>query len=242
MNILSQIVAVKKQEIAELYQQHDLSTLQAKCAELSAQTPTHSPLFYEALTKSRNAGQPFFITEFKRKSPSEGWIDQYADLPEQLEAYIRAGAGAISVLTDTQFFGGSYADLQLASETLRRQPSGARPLLLQKDFILDPIQIYLARLQGADIILLIAAILEADELDALKQTAAALGMGVLVEVHDQEELDKIQHLDFPVLGINNRDLKTFRTALNRVNVLRLAEKSAERFIISESGIRDSFKW
>ena len=239
MNILSQIVAVKKQEIAELYQQHDLSTLQAKCAELSAQTPTHSPLFYEALTKSRNAGQPFFITEFKRKSPSEGWINQYADLPEQLEAYIRAGAGAISVLTDTQFFGGSYADLQLASETLRRQPSGARPLLLQKDFILDPIQIYLARLQGADIILLIAAILEADELDALKQTAAALGMGVLVEVHDQEELDKIQHLDFPVLGINNRDLKTFRTALNRVNVLRLAEKSAERFIISESGIRDS---
>ncbi|MCC6282821.1 MAG: bifunctional indole-3-glycerol phosphate synthase/phosphoribosylanthranilate isomerase [Saprospiraceae bacterium] len=233
MNILSKIVATKKLEIVELYRQHDLSALQAQCAEQQRSTP----LFYQALAHARNAGQPFFISEFKRKSPSEGWINQHADLPAQLGAYTKAGAGAISVLTDTDFFGGAYADLLLASETLHGQDSAQRPLLLQKDFILDPIQIYLARLHGADIILLIAAILEAPELDALKKTAESLGMGVLVEVHDQEELDKIQHLEFPVLGINNRDLKTFRTALNRVNVLR--QKGAQRFIISESGIRDA---
>jgi indole-3-glycerol phosphate synthase/phosphoribosylanthranilate isomerase/anthranilate synthase/indole-3-glycerol phosphate synthase/phosphoribosylanthranilate isomerase len=233
MNILSKIVAVKKLEIIELYRQHELSALQAKCAEQQSSTP----LFYQALANARSTGQPFFISEFKRKSPSEGWINEHADLPAQLAAYTKAGAGAISVLTDTDFFGGSYADLQLAAETLRGQDNAQRPLLLQKDFILDPIQIYLARLHGADIILLIAAILEAPELDALKKTAESLGMGVLVEVHDQEELDKIQHLEFPVLGINNRDLKTFRTALNRMNVLR--KNGAQRFIISESGIRDA---
>lgn len=237
MNILSKIVDVKKQEIAGLYQQHNLPALRDKCLELSANTVNGTPLFYQALAKNRNNGQPFFITEFKRKSPSEGWINQHANLPAQLNAYTRSGAGAISVLTDTSFFGGSYDDLLLAAETLRQHDPERRPLLLQKDFILDPIQIYLARLHGADMILLIAAILEAAELDVLKQTAESLGMGVLVEVHDQEELDKIQHLDFPVLGINNRDLKTFRTALNRVNVLR--RNGAQRFIISESGIRDA---
>lgn len=230
MNILSQIVAVKKQEINALYAQYNLPELQSKCAALPL---VPSPLFYKALAETRKAGEPFFICEFKRKSPSEGWINEHADLPEQIRAYVRAGARAISVLTDSEFFGGRYADLQQASDTLAGLDQ--KPLLLQKDFILDPIQIYLARLHGADMILLIAAILEADQLDTLKKTAESLGMGVLVEVHDQEELDKINQLDFPVLGINNRDLKTFRTALNRVNVLK---QHQQRFIISESGIRD----
>ncbi len=126
---------------------------------------TGRPFFTRHWRKARKAGQPFFITEFKRKSPSEGWINQHADLPAQLNAYTRSGAGAISVLTDTGFFGGSYDDLLLAAETLRQHDPERRPLLLQKDFILDPIQIYLARLHGADMILLIAAILEAAELD-----------------------------------------------------------------------------
>ena len=231
MNILSEIVAVKKQEISALYEQYDLHDLQSKCAAIPA---VASPLFYEALSEARNDGVPFFISEFKRKSPSEGWINEHADLPEQIRAYVRAGAHAISVLTDTPFFGGRYADLKAASDTLAEHDK--RPLLLQKDFILDPIQIYLARLHGADLILLIAAILEPEHLDFLKKTAESLGMGVLVEVHDQEELDKVNHLDFPVLGINNRDLKTFRTALNRVNVLK---QQQQRFIISESGVRDA---
>ena len=231
MNILSQIVAVKKQEISALYGQYELPELQTKCAALPL---VHSPLFYQALAETRKTGESFFISEFKRKSPSEGWINEHADLPEQIRAYVRAGARAISVLTDSEFFGGRYADLQQAFDTLKDLDQ--KPLLLQKDFILDSIQIYLARLHGADMILLIAAILEPDQLDALKKTAESLGMGVLVEVHDQEELDKIDHLDFPVLGINNRDLKTFRTALNRVNVLK---QHQQRFIISESGIRDA---
>lgn len=232
MNILSQIVTVKKQEIVQLYQQYDLAALQTECAASENTTP----LFYQHLAAAKKAGQPFFITEFKRKSPSEGWINQDADLSEQVKAYTRAGAQAISILTDHSFFGGDYADLKLAAKTLGPH-TGRRPLLLQKDFILDPIQIYLARLHGADMILLIAAILEAEQMEALRATAEALGLGVLVEVHDREELEKIRHLDFPVLGINNRDLKTFRTALNRVNVLRRVGR--DRFIISESGIRDA---
>jgi indole-3-glycerol phosphate synthase/phosphoribosylanthranilate isomerase/anthranilate synthase/indole-3-glycerol phosphate synthase/phosphoribosylanthranilate isomerase len=231
MNILSKIVEVKKREIQALHLQYDLKNLQLKCAALRCPP---APLFYQRLAESRQTGQPFFISEFKRKSPSEGWINEHADVSEQVRGYVRAGAGAISVLTDTDFFGGAYADLQQAAETLAT--FAQKPLLLQKDFVLDPLQIYLARLHGADLILLIAAILEPEELDFLKKTAHSLGMGVLVEVHDQEELDKINHLDFPVLGINNRDLKTFRTALNRVNVLKQRQ---QRFIISESGIRNA---
>ena len=242
MNILEKIVEAKRVEIGHLYEQYHLQDLRER---VNGNLPPARPDFYRALAEARSAGRPFFISEFKRKSPSEGWIDRDADLPVQILAYTRSGAGAISVLTDSDFFGGSYADLQLAAQTLHNYaPDGKRaPLLLQKDFILDPIQIFLARLHGADIILLIAAILEPEQLDFLKTTAESIGMGVLVEVHDADELAKIRHLDFPVLGINNRDLKTFRTALNRVNVLRTDSGARHvsgepRFIIAESGVRD----
>lgn len=242
MNILEKIVEAKRVEIGLLYKQYHLQDLLER---VNVNPLPARPDFYRALAEARTAGRPFFISEFKRKSPSEGWINRDADLPAQIMAYARSGAGAISVLTDTDFFGGSYADLQLAAQTLHNCASDDRqaPLLLQKDFILDPIQVFLAKLHGADIILLIAAILEPEQLDFLKTTAEYIGMGVLVEVHDAAELAKIRHLDFPVLGINNRDLKTFRTALNRVNVLR-ADPGARhvpdepRFIIAESGVRD----
>jgi indole-3-glycerol phosphate synthase/phosphoribosylanthranilate isomerase/anthranilate synthase/indole-3-glycerol phosphate synthase/phosphoribosylanthranilate isomerase len=226
MNILDTITAQKRIEIAALYQNNDLETLK------SATKPT-TRNFYNDIAAAHSQKQPFFICEFKRKSPSEGWINADADLPQQVQAYAQAGAKAISVLTDTSFFGGSYQDLELAAATLHELGEN-RPLLLQKDFILDEIQIYKARAAGADLILLIAAILTADQLQYLKEIAASVGMGVLVEVHDNEELQKVQHLDFPVLGINNRDLKVFRTSLNRVNVLK--KQSPHRFIISESGI------
>lgn len=234
MNILAKIVESKKREIERLHERYDLIQLSESC-KLS-ESSTHR--FYDALAETRARGEHFFIAEFKRKSPSEGWISREADLPAQVRAYAQAGAGAISVLTDEPFFGGAYTDLELAAQTLRHQPPTFHPppLLLQKDFILDPIQIYLAKLHGADIILLIAAILEPEQLDFLKKTAESLGMGVLVEVHNEEELAKIQHLDFPVLGVNNRDLKTFRTALNRANVLK--KQAGGRFVIAESGIRD----
>lgn len=235
-NILADIVAQKRLEIKGLYADHDFQQLEKELLAGAENTMPAVPHFYTALSTSRNPQAPFFITEFKRKSPSEGWINRDANLPEQVMAYAQAGAGAISVLTDTAFFGGSYSDLALAAATLKKLPTRNRPLLLQKDFVLDPIQIYLAKNQGADIILLIAAILQPEELEMLRLTAESVGLGVLVEVHDREELEGIRHLDFRVLGVNNRDLKTFRTALNRVNVL--APYSGDRFIIAESGLRD----
>jgi len=113
-------------------------------------------------------------------------------------------------------------------------------LLLQKDFILDPIQIYLARQAGADLILLIAAILQPDEMQSLRQTAENLGMGVLAEVHDAEELEKILPFNFPVIGVNNRDLKTFRTALNRFNFLENQYYTPQNrpLLVAESGVTD----
>ena len=237
-NILAAIVAQKKLEIKDLYAHHDFQQLLDAALAGTGSTMPSVPAFYRALSASRHRQAPFFIAEFKRKSPSEGWINRLADLPTQVLAYAQAGAGAISVLTDTTFFGGSYTDLALAAATLDQQEFGigARPLLLQKDFVLDPIQLYLAKHYGADLILLIAAILAPAQLEALRQTAESIGLGVLVEVHDSEELESIQHLNFPVLGVNNRDLKTFRTALNRANVL--GRRAGGRFLIAESGLRD----
>lgn len=228
-NILDQIVAEKQEEVKRLKEQFDPEALR----RLARPGPQR---FYPALVEARKTGRPFLIAEFKRKSPSEGWINRDVAVADQVGAYVAAGVSAVSVLTDTPFFGGSYADLQAAAQTLQAGKTARTPLLLQKDFVIDPIQIYLARLQGADIILLIAAILTPERLSMLRQIAERLGMGVLVEVHNLAELDRIKHLDFPVLGINSRDLKTFRTALNRVNVL--AKHAGRRFIIAESGIRD----
>jgi indole-3-glycerol phosphate synthase len=243
-NILDKIVEQKHLEIKELHEKYAISALQK--ATFVENAP--KPAFYVRLQAAKDAGKSFFITEFKRKSPSEGWINQHADLPAQIRAYTRAGASAISVLTDTQFFGGSYEDLKLAVSTVKevegkveivenevKKNLDDRPLILQKDFILDPIQIHLAKLHGADLILLIAAILSPERLDFLRKIAESIGLGVLVEVHDEEELDKIQHLDFPVLGVNNRDLKTFRTSLNRGNYLQ--KKANGRLLIAESGVQ-----
>jgi indole-3-glycerol phosphate synthase len=225
-SILDSIVAAKRREINELYRQYDFGALKASFSDISGLPDIP---FYRALAEAAARKEPFIIAEFKRKSPSEGWIDRDADISARVREYAAAGAGAISVLTDTPFFGGSYDDLRLAASALG--PSG---ILLQKDFILDPIQIYLAKRAGAGIILLIAAILEPESLEMLRLLAESLGIGVIVEVHNQAEFDQVRHLDFPVLGVNNRDLKTFRTALNRFNVI--GQQSKDRFLIAESGI------
>lgn len=236
INILSGIVASKKIEISNLHKRFNIEDLKTRAESMSMAQP---PLFYLKLEKYRADNSPFFIAEFKRKSPSEGWIAAHADLKTQLDAYTYAGAAAISVLTDEPFFGGTYDDLQQAAAHLAEKFNGQpdkRPLLLQKDFVLDPIQIYQAKIHGADLILLIAAILSPEQLEELFLIATTLDMGVLVEVHDAEELDAIKHIPFPVLGINNRDLRTFRTALNRVNVFK--SKNEQRFLVSESSILD----
>ncbi len=224
-NILENIVRQKRIEIDGLYRQYNPDALKNNVE------PSEKD-FYAELNASVIVNRPFFIAEFKRKSPSQGWIKEHSSVEEQIPAYVKSGARAVSILTDTTFFGGSLSDLAAASVLLR----DTDVLLLQKDFILDPIQIYLARQNGANIILLIAAILDPEQMENLRRLAFSLGMGVIVEVHDKNELKTVMHLDFPVLGINNRDLSTFRTALNRTNVL--AKKSDKRHVIAESGIID----
>lgn len=224
MNILDKIVAYKKEEVNAFHQAHDLDQLKKEVVP--------SPLsFYDTIDAKAQADDYFIITEFKRKSPSEGWINQELSVEEQVTTYREKGTSAISVLTDTVSFGGGYEDLQVATKTLE----GTGILVLQKDFVIDPIQIYLARKFGANMILLIAAILSADEMAKLKAIAESLNMGVLAEVHSLEEYEKIQHIDFPVIGVNNRNLNNFKTSINCCNYI--AQRiSHQGHIIAESGI------
>jgi len=224
MNILDKIVAYKKEEVQELHQDYYLGQLKEEAQP--------SPLsFYDTIAAKAQQDDYFIITEFKRKSPSEGWINQQLSVEEQVKTYQEKGTSAVSVLTDSVSFGGGYEDLKVASATL--QDSGI--LVLQKDFVIDPIQIYLARTFGANMILLIASILNADEMAELKAVAESLNMGVLAEVHSLEEYEKIVHLDFPVIGINNRNLNNFKTSINCCNYI--AQRISHRgHIIAESGI------
>ena len=224
MNILDKIVAYKKEEVQKLYEAHDLEVLKSEV--------TPSPLnLYEVIAQKRSQGEYFIITEFKRKSPSEGWINQDLKVDEQVAYYQGKGASAVSVLTDTPSFGGAFADLALAAKTLE----GSGLLALQKDFVIDPIQIYLARKHGANMILLIAAILTAEKMKELKEVAESLNMGVLAEIHSLEEYEKIKAINFPVIGVNNRNLGNFKTAINCCNYIA-QRMEHDGFLIAESGI------
>lgn len=224
-NILNKIVETKKQEIKSLYEQYSLLELK--------ETVKNSPRsFYKKMDEKLVRHQPFFITEFKRKSPSEGWIAKEVVIEEQLQKYLDLGTSAVSVLTDETYFGGSLEDLKAASNFLEE----TEVCILNKDFILDEIQVYLARKNGADIILLIASILELDQFVKLKNIAESLGMGVLAEVHSIEEYNKVKEADITVLGINNRNLSNFKTALNNCNYIA-QNIDFDGHIIAESGMR-----
>ena len=170
------------------------------------------------------------IAEFKRKSPSKGIINATSLIDNVISGYSREGASGVSVLTDTQFFGGSLADLSRARENC------VIPIL-RKEFIIDEYQIIESKSMGADAILLIAAVLESKEILKLSKSAQSLGMEVLLEVHETEELDKInQYIN--IIGVNNRNLKTFE--VNTEVSVRIAEKIPGSFLkISESGISSS---
>lgn len=183
---------------------------------------------YEIISKNK----PFFISEFKRKSPSEGDIGLEVNLKEQVSKYLQAGTHAISVLTDSLFFGGKLKDLE---ETIKLVKD-TNVLVLQKDFIIDEQQILQARKHQADLILLIARILKPERLIELKKYAENLGMGVLLELHEAEEFEDLKHEYFPLIGINNRDLNTFQLFLNRFNVVAELLPKTE-FLIAESGIQ-----
>ena len=219
MNILNQIVAYKKQEVAEKKELYPVKLLERS---IYYSSPTVSLKKY--LTRDDKNG---IIAEFKRRSPSKGVINAYADVEETSIGYMRAGASALSVLTDHQFFGGSNEDLMTARK-FNFCP------ILRKEFIIDEYQLYEARSIGADAILLIAEILNEKEVRILAEKAKLLGLEVLMEVHSRSQLDKLNEW-VDILGVNNRNLETFevntRTSFNMLHHI-----PAGLLKISESGI------
>lgn len=181
------------------------------------------------IQKLQSAEDIAIIAEFKRASPSKGVINNQLEPVEQALVYEKYGASAISVLTDTTFFQGSFSDLMAVRQAV------SLPVLC-KDFIIDPIQIDHAAAYGADLILLIAAVLEEDVLLMLYQYAKSKGLEVLVEVHDYKELEKVAKTGAKLIGVNNRDLTSFHVSLDVTEKLAEAVKSCGAFLISESGI------
>ena len=229
-NILEEIVWHKDIEIKNFKKTTSLEDLIKKLDRLSPPKD-----FSNSILQSKI--KPGVIAEIKKASPSKGVIREDFKPEEIASCYERSGASCISVLTDKRFFQGSYEILQ----DVRRSTN--LPLLC-KDFIISAYQIYKARVSGADAILLIAAILSDDDLIYLKKIADNLKMSVLVEVHDDDELERILSLKtFNLIGINNRDLKTFRTELK--SSIKIMSKYSEIFSkhniipISESGIKNS---
>ncbi|MCX7102012.1 MAG: indole-3-glycerol phosphate synthase TrpC [Methylobacter sp.] len=184
--------------------------------------------FYNALQSKALAKKPAIIAEIKKASPSKGVIREDFNPITIGQDYAMNGATCLSVLTDKEFFQGSEVYLQMVRERC--------PLpVLRKDFMIDPYQIYEARALGADCILLIVAALEDGQMHELSDTASKLGMDVLVEVHDAEELQRALTLDTKLIGINNRNLRTFETSLQTTLALK-EQVPTDRLIITESGI------
>ncbi len=219
MDILEKIVEHKKKEVAERKMATPLIEL------------TKSAYFKEATRslqkKLRSEGASGIIAEHKRKSPSLGWIREHSDVVAVTTGYEKAGASCLSILTDNYFFGGSTHDLMSATKRVNIP-------VLRKDFIIDEYQVFETKAMGADVMLLIAECLTKKEIRHLAQTAKNVGLEILLELHDAEQLDKIDDaVNF--IGINNRNLKTFSVSVQ--SSIDLVKFIPDNFIkISESGI------
>ncbi len=221
-DILHRILAVKREEIALAKRAKPLAALAAEAAQPSSRD------FLGAMRSTLAAGRPAVIAELKRASPSKGLLREPFDPVAIAKSYAVHGASCLSVLTDRQFFEGAPEHLAAA-----RAASGLP--VLRKDFIVDPYQVYEARALGADCILLIVAALDSAQMRDLEALADGLGMAVLVEVHDAGELERALALRTPLLGINNRNLRTFQTRLE-VTLDLLPAIPADRLVVTESGI------
>ncbi|MDR1683193.1 MAG: indole-3-glycerol phosphate synthase TrpC [Candidatus Symbiothrix sp.] len=220
MNILQQICARKRIEVEQQKQEMPFEYLKDYLNLTAHQTIS----FKSALCNSQTG----IIAEFKRKSPSKGWINLDAVAKTVVKAYAEAGAAAVSILTDAEFFGGRFFDFKKARKVVDYIP------FLRKDFIVDEYQIYQSKVLGADVILLIAACLTQDEVKRFTTIAHQLDLEVLLEIHNESELAYIQS-DIDVVGINNRDLKTFQTDIQRT--IDLANHIPSEYVkISESGL------
>lgn len=220
-DILSKIVDYKSLEVEHQRRHVGLIDLKKRCADVEPARSFYGNFVY---------GELNIIAEVKKASPSAGLIRDRFNAVEIAKIYQDNGASAISVLTDTKFFSGSMQDL-IAVKSAVKLP------ILRKDFTLNEYQIFEARANGADAILLIVAILDDYQLRDYRDLALELGLGVLVEVHDQTEFSRCMNLNFDVVGVNNRDLKTFKTDVQVTReILHLNQHDCK--IISESGLKD----
>ena len=222
-DILKTILAKKFEEVAKRQQRMSISDLQD-----IAQGVEKPRGFYQALQSKVNHHKPAIIAEIKKASPSQGVIRENFEPIAIAQEYAMSGASCLSILTDKEFFQGSEAYLQMVRERC--------PLpVLRKDFMVDVYQIYESRALGADCILLIVAALELAKMQELEELSHDLGMAVLVEVHDADELQLALQLETPLIGINNRNLRTFDVTLDTTLEL-LKQLPDDRFVVTESGI------
>lgn len=222
-DILDKIVAVKREEIAAARAKRDAASLRRDAESLGGVRD-----FIGAMRAKIADGQAAVIAEIKKASPSKGVLRERFVPAEIAASYARHGAACLSVLTDRQFFQGAPAFLE--------QARAACPLpVLRKDFMVDAYQVDEARAMGADCILLIAACLADAQMRDLEAQAMALGMAVLVEVHDGDELERALRLSTPLVGINNRNLRTFEVTLDTTLDL-LPRVPPDRLLVTESGI------
>jgi len=221
--ILEKINARKRQEISERNAQIPLAELKVRALDQSGPRG-----FVRAIASRLDQGQSAVIAEIKKASPSKGVIRANFHPADIARSYARAGATCLSVLTDRDFFQGSEENLQQARAACDLP-------VIRKDFLIDPYQIYEARAIGADCVLLIAASLEKQQLMELNELAGEIGLDVLIEVHNESELEVALETGNRLIGINNRDLHTFETSLD--TTLQLLDKvDDERIVVTESGI------
>ncbi|WP_027477656.1 indole-3-glycerol phosphate synthase TrpC [Curvibacter gracilis] len=222
-DILNKIVAVKREEVAAGLKKVSLAAMRA-----DAESRVLTRDFVGAMRAKVAAGQAAVIAEIKKASPSKGVLRADFIPADIAQSYAEHGAACLSVLTDKQFFQGSVDYLKQA------RASCALPVL-RKDFMIDAYQVYEARAMGADCILLIAACLDDAQMADLEAIARSLDMAVLVEVHDRPELERALRLKTPLVGINNRNLRTFEVSLD-TTLGMLADVPADRLLVTESGI------
>ncbi|MGB1108974.1 MAG: indole-3-glycerol phosphate synthase TrpC [Gammaproteobacteria bacterium] len=222
-DILKKIVARKEEEIAERIQSISLDEMKARAI---GALPVRG--FVDAMRAKIDAGLPAVIAEIKKASPSKGVFREDFDPTEIASGYEQGGAACLSILTDRDFFQGGEEYLMQAREACSLP-------VIRKDFIVDPYQVYEARAINADCILLIVSCLQDEQMAELANLATDLGMDVLVEVHDEAELERALPLELPLVGINNRNLRSFETDLD--TTYRMLDRiPAGRIVVTESGI------
>lgn len=223
-DILNQIVAVKREEVAAALNKKSLALVRA-----DAESRVLTRDFVGAMRAKIAAGQPAVIAEIKKASPSKGVLRADFIPADIAQSYAESGAACLSVLTDAQFFQG-------CPDYLKQARASCQLPVLRKDFIVDAYQVYESRAMGADAILLIAAVLNDAQMKEFEAIARSLDMAVLVEVHDAAELARALKLKTPLIGINNRNLKTFDVSLETTLTL-MKDVPADRLLVTESGIQ-----